>query len=546
MSRLGKEETRWAWAAFALIFALAFLRFCCYGVEYFPQLDDYIQHHNYASFHQDDLFGFMMKLGLLASRPLSGVLDVVFWSRFWPVMIVGVALISLMWAGSAILFQRVWRKYFGTGWLFLVIYTLLPLGMEGVYWMSASTRVVPGMFFTALAMWLFQRWCEGEKKPVLLLFFLVQLVSFCFYEQDLVLCITGVFLVGILEFKEHRKRALGAFLTFANVVLYFGFTRIFSDSALYSGRASTLLPWQEGWLERVCLPVLYQGWNAFVKGGVYTAVKGFVRGLRLVFAEGHWLWLALTLSLCAGVFFLSKQRTGEEGDCPGKKTLLALLVGFLMAFAPVSIFFVLAGPWFSLRGTVPSFCGLALMADAVLGWLIQYLPARHKVTAGLAAVLAIIFSVAAVSEIHDYKQTFENDQRVISSLLAASDDGKSLPSKGKVAVFGLDPSWLTEQNFFYHEHIHGVTESDWAMTGALQYGANDPAMPTVQPFSSGVTPAGLEGKEYDCYFGFDYSTGKMEVLTPEKRENGDVALYTAGGELWGTVTAAGLIRSGER
>ncbi len=533
------------WAAFALVFALAFLRFCCYGVEYFPQLDDYIQHHNYAAFHQDDLFGFMMKLGLLASRPLSGVLDVVFWSRFWPVMIVGVALISLMWAGSAALFQQVWRKYFGTGWLFLVIYTLLPLGMEGVYWMSASTRVVPGLFFTALAMWLFQRWCEEGKRPVLILFFLTQLISFCFYEQDLVLCITGVFLVGILEFKDHRRRALCAFLTFANVALYFGFTGMFSDSALYSGRAATLLPWQEGWLERVCLPVLYQGWNAFVKGGVYTAVKGGVRGLRLVFAEGHWLWLILTLALCAGVFFLSK-RSPEEDDRPGKKTLLALLVGFLMALAPVSIFFVLAGPWLSLRGTVPSFCGLALMADAVLGWLIRRLPVRRTVTAGLAAVLALAFSVAAVSEIHDYKQTFENDRRVISSLLEASDEGKALPSKGKVAVFGLEPSWLEEQNFFYHEHIHGVTESDWAMTGALQCGADDPAMPTVQPFTGGVTPAALEGKTYDAWYGFDYSTGRMEALTPKTGENGDVALYTAGGELWGTVTAAGLIRSGER
>ena len=82
-----------------------------------------------------------------------------------------VALISAMYAASACLFRRVWGEYFGTGYLFLVVYALLPLGVEGTYWISASNRVVPSLFFVALAMYLFQKWCRTGRARWLPLYF---------------------------------------------------------------------------------------------------------------------------------------------------------------------------------------------------------------------------------------------------------------------------------------------------------------------------------------------------------------------------------------
>ena len=152
-----------AWAGFLLLFGLIFIRFCCYGLEYYPQLDDYLQLHNYAAYHPD-IWAFIQNLGLLAARPAAGLLDIFFWSRLWPVLIVGCALIAGLYAGSAVLFRQVWGRYFPVGWLFLVLYALVPLGLEGTYWLSAANRVVPGVFFAALAMRLFQQWCEGGQK----------------------------------------------------------------------------------------------------------------------------------------------------------------------------------------------------------------------------------------------------------------------------------------------------------------------------------------------------------------------------------------------
>ena len=41
--------------------------------------------------------------------------------------------------------------------------TLLPLGMEGLYWMSASTRIVGGMFFGCLGAVAFARWLDTGR-----------------------------------------------------------------------------------------------------------------------------------------------------------------------------------------------------------------------------------------------------------------------------------------------------------------------------------------------------------------------------------------------
>ena len=83
----------------------------------------------------------------------------------------------------------------------------------------------------------------------------------------------------------------------------------------------------------------------------------------------------------------------------------------------------------------------------------------------LAAAAAFVFCVAGASEIRDYRDTYENDQRVARLVLEAAEEAG--PVDGRIGVLNLEPSYLPNQNFYYHEHIHGCTESDWAFTGLL-------------------------------------------------------------------------------
>ncbi len=533
-----RPDSRAGMACFFLLFGLIFVRFCCYGLTYFPQLDDYIQLHNYTAYHPD-VWDFIRRLGLLAARPAAGLLDIFFWGRLWPALIVGCALIAGLYAASAVLFRRVWSKYFPVGWPFLVLYALLPLGMEGTYWLSAANRVVPSLFFVSLSMVLFQQWCERGQKRFLAAYFLVQLLSMSFYEQGLVLAVTGVLLIALLELREGR-RPLWALLTFVNAGVYFAFTSAFADSALYADRTSVVLPWQDGWWGWVFLPVLRQIRDAFVKGGIRTAIKGFCRGAGLIAAEGHWLWLVLVLALCAGLFLLAREERFDRSR--GREVLPALIAGFLMSLAPVTIFFVLANPWFSLRGTVASFCGLALMGDAVTGWLLSRLKDGETVAAGLCGALALVFCVAAVSELHDYRAAWEADQAVMAAILEGTNSGASLPSEGEILILGVEPCYLEEQNFYFHEHIHGVTESRWALTGGLQCVSGRGDFPYVTPLPAAVNAQTFRGMDCASLWLYEPDRQTVRAVTARPAADGSYDLLAGDGSMAGRVTAQGLVR----
>lgn len=512
------------WLVFALIFALVLLRFCYYGFTYYPQLDDYIQLHNQSAYYSAKAV--ILDMGLLSSRPLASVMDYFFWSRFWSFLMAAVALISAMYAASACLFRRVWGEYFGTGYLFLVVYALLPLGMEGTYWISASNRVVPSLFFVALAMYLFQKWCRTGKALWLPLYFVAQLISFCFYEQGLVLSVTGVLLVGIIEFfRGNRSRSLFSLLTFVNAGVYFAFTGYFSTSTGQLGsRLRLTLPWQEGW-DKVFLSAAGQTGESFLIGGYKTLVDGFRRGLACIAEDFSLLWVLVLMALCAALFLFARRFTAER---PAGEAALprrwALLVGFLMALAPVTLFFVLSSPSVALRNTVFSFCGIALFLDAAWSMLLTRCPARGLITGAVCAVCAAVFSVAAVSELHDYRATTLADQRAARAITAAVEG-----DEGAIAVLNLEPNYLSEQNFLYHEHIHGATESAWALAGLLSWAADTPAFPAATPVPMGGRYTGSL-TEFGALLWYDHKTGTVQSVMAVPAGEGVYEIQTAGGD----------------
>lgn len=464
-----------------LLFLLLMVRNCACGFEYFPQLDDYIQYHNYPS--AESFRALQQATGLLASRPLAGLADYFLWGPMFDHMILGVALISLLYAGTALLFWSVLRRYFRLSPLFPVIVALLPLGMEGVYWMSASTRVVVGMFFAVLAAWTFLRWLDGDGLGWLLLYLPLQLLPFGFYEQAGILSVTLTVGTAILERLLGRKefRSCAVSLWGAPALgLYFLFTHLMASGGVYSSRAEIILPFSRYYWTVFFPDIMGQIRDVFLKGGFLTLVKGFVRGIGMI-PSGLFVCVLGVLVLCVGFGLAARRLVDEE---PGAdRTGLAVLSGLLLAAGPVSLFLILGNPWFSLRGAVTSFPGIALVVDALLVWLWDRLPLQRGGLAALAAAAAFVFCVAGASEVADYRYTTYYDWKaahlVIDTLEAHGLDQTS----GRVGILNLEASYLSNQNFFWHEHIHGCTESEWAFAGLLSaLGGED--LPPVTPLPS--------------------------------------------------------------
>ena len=94
--------------------------------------------------------------------------------------------------------QIFWHRHF-----IRYFFDTFPLVTEGTYWMSASTRIVTGLFFAVLAGVFFVRWLEKKGNSLLSggLFMIFQLLAYGFYEQVLVFSVTLILLLAFLERK---------------------------------------------------------------------------------------------------------------------------------------------------------------------------------------------------------------------------------------------------------------------------------------------------------------------------------------------------------
>ena len=68
------------------------------------------------------------------------------------------------------------------------------------------------------------------------------------------------------------------------------------------------------------------------------------------------------------------------------------------------------------------------------------------------------------------------------------------------ALVGVQPCYLPDQNYEWHEHLHGVTESQWATTGALRQVCGSLDIPTVTPLAPGSVYADYADlTQYDAF-----------------------------------------------
>ncbi len=509
--------------AAGVLFLSLLLRISWFGFEYYLQLDDYIHYRSYPA--GTDFIRLCIDNGLFASRPLAALLDLVFWARIPGFL--GSVLLCAMFAAAGVLLYRLFRKLFGTGLLFLVVFALLPLGFEGTYWHAAATRILPPLFFTALALTAQDHFLETGRRRWLPVFLLWSLLSFCFYEQMLVLSLAlslMLSLLGLLEKKWHAAWGLSVFLP---VGIYAAITGYFSAPAVgqLSGRMKLLLPTDPSYFSEHLPKLLRQLEECFLEGGWLTLARGVRRGLELIVSQG--IWAAVLIPAAAAGFYLLARRYGSS--C-AKLRHWAPVFGLLAALAPLTPFLILADPWICLRNTVPSFLGVALLAD----YLIQLLLKKHA--AALTAAAVAVCMVASVSELWDYRSVTQTNAQVAQAILEADEE---LELHGRVGLLGLNQLYTQEQNFLYHDHVMSAHASDWALTGLVRYYAPEAEISFVP------TPLAVDGEHYwyswnrevrdvtayDVLLLYDHGSQQMERLTVEQPDEAQWLLYDLEGVL---------------
>lgn len=444
------------------LLGLLLLQYGWFGPVYWLQLDDYTHYRELAA--GTNVVQLCIENGLFTSRPLVGFLDLIFWARI--PLFLGTILLCIVYAAAAVLFLRLFRRHFGTGYIFVVVFALLPLGFEGAYWQAAATRILPPMLFTALAVTSLDTFIRSKRYLHLLPFLIFSLISYCFYEQMLVLSLALCLMLVCLYLLQKQWHSLWGLSVFGSVGCYAAVTGYFAGLAdgQLASRMKLVLPWDAAWLESHLPRLMPQLEACFVKAGGQILTRGFVRGIAIIFSEGIWLALLIPAAAFMIGWLLWKAAPAEKT----KMRHLTPLFAVLAFLAPITPFFVIADPWVCLRSVVPSFVGLALLTDYLLRLLL-----RNR-TALVVSVLTVMFLVCSVSELHDYRAVTLENQQIAEAILDA-DERYGL--SGQVGILDLDNLYAAEQNFLYHDHVMSAHASDWALTSLVRYHAGTPSIP---------------------------------------------------------------------
>ncbi len=457
--------------------AAALLPYLLYGFRYFPILDDYIQYWGYPA--HGDFTHIFLTIGTLSTRPLASFLDVIFWGQFWPAMWIPLLLITFLHVLSAVFLYKCAKNYgISLSPFFFLIYLLFPLGMEGRYWISASSRIVCGLFFAALSLWFLSRYlCQKQKGTSFFAFAFWQLISCGFYESVAVFSVSAAVLCFLLSYgKEKKKRFWFVPLTsVVNISLMFAYYKIFSGLGFLDSRASGF---ELSMLPKNLLEIFRQLCEVF--SYLYESIiLGSWRGIRVLWENGIWgifillLIAFLSLSLCR--FIKQKEQVKK------KENLCLLILGLILFLAALVPNALTEDVWITNRSIFPSLIGLALMVEPVFSLL-----NNKTLKKACFFVLVFCFITANVNEYDTYRRVYEQDQKLLEQITTQLDEEVLAGNRGVCVL--LNEEVTVPQNAYYKDHVKSVFDSDWALLGALREKAKTLQISYAEPLYPGHNP----------------------------------------------------------
>lgn len=436
--------------------ALFFVKYGYYGFGYYPILDDWIQYGTYPL--ADNIFEtIIIGKNTITTRPLASLSDPYIWGQMWPHLSVAFFIITMMHLASCWFFYQVFKKNKLTiGYVALLIYGLFPFGTEATYWISASSRIIVGIFFLSVALYLLSVYFEDtSKKRFLIGFALVHLLSFCYYEPTIALGFFAAVLL-LLNQRKNVKTVWIYSIPFNNLALIGGYYISFSRIGNMSERGQFI---DENFVAR---------WTRVINNVKYLWTEpqlqlyrnGIPRGFQVLLEQKSYLWLLLILGISILVGYLVFKETRYD------KNGVKIALGILLMIIPYLPFFLLQEGGRELRVAFFSLLGLGILLQGIFD-LVAF---NSVIRAGMSffvAVAVVCMLLVHVSELTDYKTVSDYDRRIGTDIINELEGTGVLEGTNQVVILNNKKSYATT-NTDYFTHIANSTSSDWALTGLLR------------------------------------------------------------------------------
>jgi len=356
----------------------------------------------------------------------------------------------------------------------LIVCALVPLNIEAVYWIGASTRFVPGMFFSVLSCYALIKFLDANyhrKNWLFFLYFFFNIISTGFYEQIIVFnFVFTLFIIARhyekLEYDKIKVIATPFISLFAIAAYYLAFWnhgKVASRGAMVSDGIISHFVRAGGNIWRLLttrnLDMIHTGFFSFFEIEI-NILQVIVLLLAIAFAI-----------ICALKMF---------SDEPAENALIIkILAGLVLIAAPFAPFFLLENNFLAFRNVYPSIFGIAMVIDALAEVISK--PRVGRIAAGaLTGIVCVVFFAAGITEINNYRLIEIDDHIIAKNFLEAfAETGYS----DQTQVVVLNSRFLFTETS--REGFENISSSDWAFLGKLNAHSEEFYFRAVFPVVSG-------------------------------------------------------------
>jgi len=451
------KKVNWGLLFWAGLGIVMLLRVFYFGFTYFNYLDD---NNTYGIFYRrnaDIWNDIILWYGLYTFRPIAFFADAYITQWFWPRMELVLLFYTAMSFATLYLFKEVLRKSgINFGVAGLIVLAFVPLNIEAIYWIGASTRFVPGMFFSILSCYMLLRFLDRDsirKGTMLALYFAFNLIAHGFYEQIIVFNFVFTLFIIALHFKdldEHKIKIIATpFVALIAIVAYY---LLFWNHGKVASRGSIV---SEGIISHF-VNAARNIWRLLTTRNLDMINTGFFGFFDIEISILQ--ILAAILALAFAVICAMKIINDEERrNIP----YIKILAGLVLAAAPFAPFFLLENNFLAFRNVYPSVFGIAMVIDA-LAEIICKVKVLRVLAGALTGAVCVVFFLASVTEINNYRLIEIDDHIIARNFL---DEFRETGYSDQTQVIVLNSRFLFTETS--REGFENISSSDWAFLGKL-------------------------------------------------------------------------------
>ncbi len=446
---------------FVLLFVILIFQFSFLGFKYYTVLDDNNQIGCYNLRNENIYENVISNYKSYNVRPLAFFTDAYIFQLFWNNLYILLFLIIAMHALNMFFLYKIADKIkIKLNAFSIILFAFCPVIFDGLYWISASTRIVFSLFLCLASIYLLTLSFDKEEKWKKWLYMvsaiILNLACVGYYEQTVALNLF-LFTFVLICLKKYKYISIPIISTIW-IGIWYVYFMLRGDmqergTLNLSGILSSLIVSFKSFKSNILY--IMKNFASYFSDGANIIFMSIISVLFVVLV-GFFLYY-----ICRKNALLSEEN--------GKARIRKAILGIIMFVSPNLQFAVIKDNYMALRTMYMPMLGVIILIEVIVDLVLQLIKQekiRNVVKFVFVGIVCMSSIIANIGLLNNYKRVNDVDTMVIGEVINYIDDERFYEDRKSISLnYNLDD---LARKKGYNNYLASVLEANWATMGKMQ------------------------------------------------------------------------------